>query len=271
MPPNSGVSVSTTSASNVSDGTAVLNELELEHVLVVFRHGDRTPITRVVGGEMTMDRQETELWITKMPDLSFLTALNSGADVVDFHDGYHDREQREPPKEPRHGGRWPCGQLTEQGVHMMRRKGEQLRERYAEFIGAVEPLRDVHIQSTNIRRTLRSAQSVLAGMFPEYFSSFATERERFSGKKAKDGRFLILADEDCAIAPQHSYELFKDLGEMLAYELKHNAPLDVSTVSKRIRQLVGAQGDARVAWTGRKARCSHHCDCSDSERLTGAA
>lgn len=240
-------------------------DLELLHVLVLFRHGDRTPITRVVSAGMAMDARETSFWISRMPDVGVLSALSSGARVADFDVRYLSRggdssrelQRLAPPKEAHHGGRWPCGQLTLQGVHMMRAKGRALRERYAGFLQDVHPRTDVHVQSTNIRRTIRSAQSVLAGMFPERFSGFEDGEQHGNSRKeaADDDCFVVLADDSNALAPQHSYELYRDLGELLAFEMKHNAPIDVPATAKRIREVVGARpDDKRVAWTG--------CACS---------
>lgn len=239
-------------------------DLELLHVFVLFRHGDRTPITRVVSAGMSMDQAETSFWISRMPELSVLSALNSGSQVADFDEDYLTRGAAKkngltPPKEAHHGGRWPCGQLTDKGVHMMRAKGRALRERYAGFLADVHPTRDVYVQSTNIRRTIRSAQSVLAGMFPEHFTGFDDQNVggNHDARKgtSEDQSFVVFADDSNALAPQHSYELYRDLGELLAYEMKHNAPIDVAATAKRIREIVGARpDDKRVAWTG--------CACS---------
>jgi len=236
------------------------DDLELLHVLVLFRHGDRTPITRVVSAGMAMDARETSFWISRMPEVAVLSALSSGAHVADFDARYLSRSgsKREPqcltpPQVAHHGGRWPCGQLTLQGVHMMRAKGRALRERYAGFLQDVHPRRDVHVQSTNIRRTIRSAQSVLAGMFPERFFGFDDCEQHGNNWKegAHDDSFVVLADDSNALAPQHSYELYRDLGELLAFEMKHNAPINVPATAKRIREIVGARPeDKRIAWTG---------------------
>ncbi|KDO34903.1 hypothetical protein SPRG_00962 [Saprolegnia parasitica CBS 223.65] len=48
----------------------------------------------------------------------------------------------------------------------MMRRGQALRERYDHFLGDAEP-HDVYIVSTNITRTIRSAQSVVRGLFPD--------------------------------------------------------------------------------------------------------
>ncbi|RLN88931.1 hypothetical protein BBJ28_00013713, partial [Nothophytophthora sp. Chile5] len=164
--------------------------------------------------------------------------------------------------------RWPCGQLTAKGIEMMRRKGEALRGRYASFLADIDPIRDVHVQSTNIRRTIRSAQSLLVGMFPAYFlnvdaenqlstnTALASDSQNFLANipamqtRKRAGEFVIHADDSNSLAPQHSYELYKDLGKMLADELRQHAPSGFAKASQRISQVIGAESSKLVAWTG---------------------
>lgn len=227
-------------------------ELELAHVLVLFRHGDRSPITRAVGRQLRMDQRESSLWVARLPNLRALSALNGGAAVADLNPAYISEhppvfDQLKPPQKAHHGGRWPCGQLTDKGVGMMRAKGQALRQRYDALLKDAHPTRDVHVQSTNIRRTIRSAQSLLAGLFPERFPDFQNE----DCWQQQEPSFVVFADEACALAPQHSYELYGSLSEMLAFELKNNAPIDVPAAARRIREAVGVrEEDQKVAWTG---------------------
>lgn len=214
------------------------HELELLHVLVLFRHGDRSPITRKVGACLSMDAAETQFWISRLADLDDIATLNRGTRVVNA------QYPNEPPLSPRHGGRWPCGQLTAKGVVGMRAKGAALRDKYATFLGKIEPMRDVYVESTNIRRTIRSAQSVLSGMFPSYFA------ERNANNARDDQMFIIRADDNNRIAPTHSYEIYGDLAVLLADDLKRNAPKGLNEASKLVREIVGVEAGRRVPWTG---------------------
>ncbi|EEY67494.1 histidine acid phosphatase, putative [Phytophthora infestans T30-4] len=189
-----------------------------------------------------MTQHETDFWVSRLAELSVVGALNSGTRVTNYHDGECSEEscfgqQFEVPPPPQQGGRWPCGQLTAKGIDMMRAKGQQLRERYKKLIEDMQdPVQQVRVQSTNIRRTIRSAQSLLAGLFPEYF--------------ANDEVFAIHADDSNSLVPQHSYELYQDLGKVLAEELRKHAPPGFAEASQRISALIGAKSSKLVAWTG---------------------
>lgn len=220
-------------------------ELALVHVFVLFRHGDRSPITRTVGERLGMDAKETHFWISRLADLDAITKLNSGTKVVDAED------PSAPPDSPRHGGRWPCGQLTAKGIRGMQGKGEALRAKYASFLSETDPVRDVYVESTNIRRTIRSAQSVLSGMFPEYFA----------GDGDEERAFVIRADSHSRIAPTHSYDIYGDLATMLADDLKKRAPKGLAETGARVRRIVGVESGRRVPWTGCKCCVSMCASC----------
>ncbi|KAG7384814.1 Lysophosphatidic acid phosphatase type 6 [Phytophthora pseudosyringae] len=249
-------------------------ELVLEHVCVLFRHGDRSPISRNVSANVRMTPPETDLWVSRLAELSVVGALNSGTRVVEYHRGEcSDKgcfgQQSEVPPPPQQGGRWPCGQLTAKGIDMMRAKGQQLREQYKELVGDMEyPVQQVHVQSTNIRRTIRSAQSLLVGLFPEYFVNVDADNQLAAGERLlpdsrrflqnvqthrvrrRDDVFVIHADDSNSLAPQHSYELYRDLGKMLAEELEQHAPPGFAEVSQKISSIIGAGSSKLVAWTG---------------------
>lgn len=219
------------------------HELELAHVLVLFRHGDRSPITRTVGAHLRMDATETQFWITRLADLDDIATLNRGTRVVNA------QCPSDPPLSPRHGGRWPCGQLTAKGVVGMRAKGAALRAKYAAFLDKLDPMQDVYVESTNIRRTIRSAQSVLSGMFPSYFVERSNNNNNSSDDD--DQAFIIRADDHNRIAPTHSYEIYGDLAVLLADDLKRNAPKGLAEAGKLVREIVGVEAGRRVPWTGR--------------------
>ncbi|KAL4150984.1 hypothetical protein PRNP1_010370 [Phytophthora ramorum] len=254
---------------------AAEEELELQHVLVMFRHGDRSPISRRVGANVAMTQYETDLWVSRLAELRVVGALNSGTRVVKYHDGECTGnnaescvgQQFEVPPPPQQGGRWPCGQLTAKGIEMMRAKGQQLGERYRKLLQDVDPVLQVHVQSTNIRRTIRSAQSMLAGLFPEFFVDVDADNKLACGGLLPDSRrfldhvqkdltkkthevLVIHADDSNSLAPQHSYELYRDLAKMLADELQLHAPPGFADASQRISEIIGAGSSKLVAWTG---------------------
>ncbi|KAI9919099.1 hypothetical protein PsorP6_011494 [Peronosclerospora sorghi] len=246
-------------------------DLVLDHVFVLFRHGDRSPLHRRISSKVNMTQHETDFWVSRLAELSVVETLNSGTQVVKYHEGDCKCDQElDLAPEPQQGGRWPCGQLTAKGIEMMRAKGQHLRERYTAFmVDMVDPIRQVHVQSTNIRRTIRSAQSLLAGLFPEYFEnvtvdnmlaanahllpdsrSFLANVQLHRSKVRKNGKFLIHADDANSLAPQHAYELYQDLGKLLVTELKQHPPSGFEEVRLSISELIGTRSRERVSWTG---------------------
>ncbi|KAL7995308.1 putative histidine phosphatase superfamily, clade-2, histidine acid phosphatase active [Plasmopara halstedii] len=249
------------------------NDLTLYHVLVLFRHGDRSPISRNVSTKVKMTQIDTEFWASRLADLSVVDALNSGTQVVTFHNGRCSEEScygqdfKMPPP-PKQGGRWPCGQLTAKGIDMMKKKGECLRERYKNLLNHMEdPTQQVYVESTNIRRTIRSAQSLLAGLFPDYFTNVDAEKKLairkksllesqetqhsvlINGEMKKQEVFVIHADDSNSLVPHHSNELYTDLGKILDAEIKMHGPPGFHEALQKVSTIIGAGSDKLIGWT----------------------
>ncbi|KAJ0402948.1 hypothetical protein ATCC90586_003889 [Pythium insidiosum] len=222
------------------------NALQLVHLMVMFRHGDRSPISRRVGRSVTMGADELQFWVSRLPSLEEIQRLNHGTRVVlappNAAPPALDQESldaRRPPS-PRHGGKWPCGQLTTKGVREMTAKGRRLRERYAAFMDAIErPEDDVYVHSTNIRRTIRSAQSVLMGLFPSHLEL----------EVADASRIAIHVDDANSLGPSHSLELFQDLDAMLADDIRLHAPKDLRETARRVRDIIGIERGRLIPWS----------------------
>mmetsp|Transcript_16742 Transcript_16742/g.23656 ORF Transcript_16742/g.23656 Transcript_16742/m.23656 type:complete len:457 (+) Transcript_16742:103-1473(+) len=126
------------------------SKLRLQQVLVVHRHGDRSPITPL---------KDEDFWQTQLPQSHVLEGIAKGTTLI-----------RPPEGNPKHGahGRGPFGQLTMMGVLQMASLGERLRE---EFTGTLftdeKPLHPnrIRIMSTDFPRTIQSVQALLTGLF----------------------------------------------------------------------------------------------------------
>ncbi|KAF8561965.1 hypothetical protein P879_10699 [Paragonimus westermani] len=102
-----------------SDKNTSDDSLKLQHIHVLFRHGDRTPLVDPIN-----------------KDVPFITT-------------------------------WPLGsgQLTEKGILQEYELGQWLRKKYGNFIPEKYNGSDFHMRSTDVDRTLMSAQCVSAGVF----------------------------------------------------------------------------------------------------------
>ena len=153
---------------------SVGSRLRLRQVLVVHRHGDRTPITPM---------RDEEYWRTTLPDPTVLEGIARGTSLLRPPGGVANS----------HGavGRGPFGQLTMMGLLQMVGLGERLRGELAgghrhprddgddddddamsglRLFTPEEPLHPsrVKVMSTDFPRTIQSAQALLAGLFPDH-------------------------------------------------------------------------------------------------------
>ncbi|CAL8069943.1 unnamed protein product [Calicophoron daubneyi] len=103
------------------EGVAVpkLGDLKLQHLHLLFRHGDRSPIVNAFNTSIPFEK----LWPS----------------------GY--------------------GQLTKTGIVQEFQLGRWLRQKYGTFIPLSYNASEFHMRSTDVDRTLMSAQAVLAGVY----------------------------------------------------------------------------------------------------------
>lgn len=126
------------------------SRLRLQQVLVVHRHGDRSPITPL---------KDEQFWKSQLPQQHVLDGIAKGTSLV-----------RPPEGNPKHGahGRGPFGQLTMMGVLQMATLGERLREELGDTLFTEQkPLHPsrIRIMSTDFPRTIQSVQALLTGLF----------------------------------------------------------------------------------------------------------
>ena len=138
------LSVSTAAVLASADGS-----MQLRHLQVVHRHGDRTPITPLA---------DKEYWTGIIPSKSELDRLAIGTTVVRTDAGANTPHPAQ--------GDGVFGTLTHRGVEMMREGGVRIREQYPDFIPQSPSPDAVRVHSTDFPRTLHSVQALLQGLFP---------------------------------------------------------------------------------------------------------
>jgi acid phosphatase len=148
--------------------------LSLRQVLIVHRHGDRTPITPLVN---------EEFWKSTLPEPHILDGIAKGTELI--------REEGYVPNQHGAVGRVPFGQLTMMGLLQMVSLGERLREELGHVYDSddndssqqqrlrfvnngrlftpTKPLhpRRISVISTDFPRTIQSVQALLTGLFPQ--------------------------------------------------------------------------------------------------------
>jgi len=135
-----------------------IDGLTLRHVAMVIRHGDRTPANVLPG---VGNLQEWDCILNK---------LEVPSDSLDPREEV-DRLYRKVylPKREVLPGNCMFGQLTKKGYRQHLELGAQLRKLYVEKYGLLGPklnVSEIWIRSTDVPRTLQSAQGLLQGLYP---------------------------------------------------------------------------------------------------------
>ncbi|KZC11798.1 Prostatic acid phosphatase [Dufourea novaeangliae] len=139
----------------------------------------------------------------------------------------------------------PYGQLTNVGKHQHLLLGRSLRKRYSHLLSNFYSLYDIYIQSTDVDRTLMSAESHLAGLYPP------------SGNQVWDNIkwmpipvHTIPVDKDHVLAakkycPRYDYELGKVLKspeiKRIDRENEHLYTYLTEKTGKKISSLISAE------------------------------
>merc|ERR1719369_1937675 len=134
--------------------------------------GVRTSIVLTAILAPLFNTEDTPTNSSKIPVLSSSSQDQDLSGLVLVHLVYRhgDRTPINPyPTDPyRNRSNWPVdfGQLTSKGVRQQFELGEWIRERYQGFISRNYSNQEILVRSTDVDRTIMSAQANLAGLYP---------------------------------------------------------------------------------------------------------
>jgi len=138
---------------------------------------------------------------------------------------------------------WPAGfgQLTDKGKERHFELGQWLRERYSDFLPEQYVWDDIEVRSTDVDRTLMSAQSNLAGLYPPIHKRFnpsiawqpipvhtlPQELDALLSSHAKCPRFEQLQDE--LLNSDLFKDIYKENSDLFQY-ISHHAGQNITDV-----------------------------------------
>jgi len=139
----------------------------LRQVIVVHRHGDRTPIGKRLGKKIVVESEDlqeiddSEFWRSKLPKDNVVRKLYTrfGFTSIDLLIDENNGSIR--------------GKLTQKGFDELNALGKRLRERYYDRLHFLDPsLNDhnkhlVYLRSTPMSRCVRSELCILSGLFSD--------------------------------------------------------------------------------------------------------
>ncbi|ETV80561.1 hypothetical protein, variant [Aphanomyces astaci] len=203
------------------------DDLELCHVMLVFRHGDRSPVLPRMGKNIVMDDKEKAFWADRLVTSEHEAVLDKMAKTAGLT-----RDAPPPTNGLIIGGGWPSGYLTQLGSEQMIAHGKAMRAKYATFLADATP-DDLYVRSTNVPRTIRSAQSVLYGMFPEHLLS--------------DDIFIHL-DENCRLSMGKQMDYFNMSTKLKSR--RHESPVkDIDDLERLVQDAAGLDEGEDVKWS----------------------
>lgn len=231
MPPSKGLDTAVDSPTDVS------RALQLRHVLLFHRHGDRTPVVTQIGSKVHMTEEEKDFWRSRVATSAQLEKLNRIAKVVG-------EDESEPPYiRPVDSEDWPSGVLTQKGVQGMTDKGRKLRQRYALFVDSwleddAKVGEQVYVLSSSVPRCIISVQCLLHGMFEDVASVDLPP-------------FLVHTYPKNVLAPEHPQRVFDEVELIVHDDVVKRSADDRSAMeklSRHLRETLGVADDKPTPW-----------------------
>lgn len=156
---------SSSSSEKISTIPAIPAGYTLRKLIIIHRHGDRTPITKTIGNVLSDHNREeySSQWAKRLPNSEEIEKWNrqfpvtpSDLKPLDYNDG-------------------PYAQLTKRGGRQLYNIGRAIRKHYLSkesenphtfpYDTDLELSNMIFARATNIRRTQQSVQNLLRGIF----------------------------------------------------------------------------------------------------------
>ena len=222
--------------------SALSDDLRVERVIVLHRHGDRSQISPTIGPMYPESDELGAFWATRLPKQESLNKMASSASTTMVLEYMKEEEMvdgtiistREKEYEHLYGGadlyRKPYAMLTEEGYQQLVSVGKELKRRYVSSPQNSDALIDiptnvgrslkadprVSLRSTNMCRTLQSLRALLVGLYDiseEHESVlFGKEEEAFTIRtrpKSQETMFQE-ADGPCSAIALRRSQIFPD-------------------------------------------------------------
>eukprot|EP00298_Acanthocystis_sp_HF-20_P001423 c11838_g1_i1.p1 GENE.c11838_g1_i1~~c11838_g1_i1.p1 ORF type:complete len:429 (-),score=129.85 c11838_g1_i1:19-1278(-) len=141
----------------------------LERVVLIFRHGARTPISNVFPGNKSNEVYFWDINEMRLKQEDLVPALT--VDDPQFRIVSEHNTKQETTKFP---GGCSVGELTKLGREQAINLGNELRKRYVEELKLLPTQPDaslLELRSTNVNRTIETLRGVLFGIYGNNFGS----------------------------------------------------------------------------------------------------
>jgi hypothetical protein len=158
------------------DNASSEDMFDIQRVVVVHRHGDRSQIKKSLGQLVPDSAQLRNFWKSRLPNSDWEAALDSVANIEMHHsesDGPVAGNNQSVTERIYAGqdiGKFPFGMLTGRGARQLASVGRMLSQRYGKLLlkeanSSQIDSSTLYVRSSNYCRTQLSVRSLLLGLF----------------------------------------------------------------------------------------------------------